>query len=106
MIDLSWFTALAPWLLTRETAHGRLHCEVDRATLTPRRFFSDSQGSGEEQFELKLSKYRDVNGIPWATRLEAISAMGRVVVEQRGVEINGELAPQAFVPPKRAERRQ
>ena len=92
-------------LLTRDTAHGLLHCEVDRATLTPRRFYSDAQSSGAERFELKLSKYREVNGVPWATRLEAISAMGRVAVEQRDVEINGELAPQAFVPPKRAEKR-
>jgi hypothetical protein len=92
-------------LLTRETTHGLLHCEVDRATLTPRRFYSEAQGSGEGRFELKLSRYREVNGIPWAMRLEAVSEMGRVAVEQRDVEINGELAPQAFVPPKRAERR-
>jgi hypothetical protein len=92
-------------LLTRETAHGRLHCEVDRATLTPRRFYSDAQASSAERFELKLSQYREFNGILWAMRLEAISGMGRVVIEQREVEINGELAPQAFVPPKRAERR-
>jgi len=92
-------------LLTRETTHGLLHCEADRATLTPRRFYSEAQGAGEGRFELKLSKYREVNGIPWALRLEAVSEMGRVAVEQRDVEINGELAPQAFVPPKRAERR-
>jgi hypothetical protein len=92
-------------LLTRDTPHGRLHCEVDRATLTPRRFYSDPQGTSDERFELKLTNYREVNGIPWAMRLDATSGMGRVVVEQRDVEINGELAPQAFVPPKRAERR-
>jgi hypothetical protein len=92
-------------LLTRATPHGLLHCEVDRATLTPRRFYSDAQTSGAERFELKLSKYREVNGVPWAMRLEAVSGMGRVAVEQRDVEINGELAPQAVVPPKRAEKR-
>jgi hypothetical protein len=92
-------------LLTRETSHGFLHCEVDRATLTPRRFYSDAEGSSERRFELKLSNYRDINGVRWATRLEAISGMGRIAVDQRDVEVNGELAPQAFVPPKRAERR-
>lgn len=92
-------------LLTRHTPHGLLHCEVDRATLTPRRFYSDPQGSGAERFELKLGNYREISGILWATRLEAVSALGRVAVDQRDVEINGELAPQAFVPPKRAEKR-
>jgi hypothetical protein len=92
-------------LLTRETPHGLLHCEVDRATLTPRRFYSDPKDPGVERFELKLSNYREISGVLWATRLEAISAMGRVAVDQRDVEVNGELAPQAFVAPKRAEKR-
>jgi outer membrane lipoprotein-sorting protein len=92
-------------LLTRDTPHGLLHCEVDRATLTPRRFYSNPRGASDERFELKLTNYREVNGLPWAMRLEATSGMGRVIVEQRDVEINGELAPQAFVPPRRAERR-
>lgn len=81
---------------------SRLHCEVDRRTLTPRRYVYDD--SGQRQFELTLDRYRVVNGIPWPHRLVATGAMGRVVIEQRNVEINGELAPNAFVPPRRAEK--
>jgi outer membrane lipoprotein-sorting protein len=80
-----------------------LTCEVDRRTLTPRRYVYESSA---ERFELRLERYRDVNSIPWATRLVASSGMGRVIVDQREVEINGELAPNAFVPPRRAEKRQ
>ena len=80
-----------------------LTCEVDRRTLTPRRYVYESSA---ERFELRLERYREVGGIPWATRLVASSGMGRVIVEQRQVEINGELAPTAFTPPRRAEKRQ
>jgi outer membrane lipoprotein-sorting protein len=92
-------------VLTKAIAEGQsLHCDADRQTLTPRRFYSES-ASGE-RFELLMKSYRDLNGVLWPMRLEATSAMGRVIVEQRDVEINGELAAGAFVPPKRAERRQ
>ena len=80
-----------------------LTCEVDRRTLTPRRYVYESSA---DRFELRLDRYRDVNGIPWATRLVASSGAGRVTVEQREVEINGELATNAFTPPRRAEKRQ
>jgi outer membrane lipoprotein-sorting protein len=86
-----------------QTEDGRLTCEVDRRTLTPRRYVYESSA---DRFELTLDRYRDVNGIPWATRLAASSGMGRVVVEQRNVEINAGLAPNAFTPPRRAEKRQ
>ena len=79
-----------------------LHCEVDRRTLTPRRYVYHKDGG--PYFELALDRYRENNGVLWPTRLEATGTMGRVVVEQRNVEINGELAPNAFVPPRRAEK--
>ena len=59
---------------------------------------------GRRQFELTLDRYREVNGVPWPHRLVATGTMGVVVIEQRNVEINGELAPNAFVPPRRAEK--
>lgn len=83
-------------------AYDKLHCEVDRRTLTPRRYVYDD--NGERNFELALEEYRVVNGIPWPHRLVATGTMGRVVIEQRNVEINGGLAPNAFVPPRRAEK--
>ena len=79
-----------------------LRIEVDRRTLTPRRYVY--QGD-DYRFELALDRYGEFNGVAWPTRLIATSPAGRVVVEQRGVEINGELAPNAFVPPRRAEKR-
>ncbi len=90
-------------VLTRETATGTLRCEVDRATLTPRRFYLVEKDV--QRFELKMSAYREINGVAWPTKMEAISEMGRVLVQQRDVEINGELAEGAFVPPARAEKR-
>jgi hypothetical protein len=91
-------------LLARATEHGLLHCEVDRATLTPRRFYADDE-TKRQRFELILSNYRVVNGVAWSTKLSAKSDMGRVVVDERDVELNGELAPGAFSPPPRAEKR-
>lgn len=85
------------------TPEGRqLECEVDRRTLTPRRYHFADEG---RPFDLTLDRYRDINGVPWPSRLVARSEMGTVVIEQRNVEINGELAPNAFVPPRRAEKR-
>jgi hypothetical protein len=67
---------------------------------TPRRFYAREDAG--ERFELKLGDYREVNGIAWATRLEATSDLGRVVVEQREVGINGELpAKRVRSPPSR-----
>jgi hypothetical protein len=83
-------------------AYDKLHCEIDLRTLTPRRYVYNDYG--ERQFELVLDQYRDVNGIPWPHRLVAAGEMGTVVIEQRNVEINGEVAPDAFVPPRRAEK--
>lgn len=87
---------------TTTKAGSHLRCEVDRRTLTPRRYVYDD---GRRNFELVLDRYREINGVPWPTRLTATGTMGTVVVEQRNVEINGELAPNAFVPPRRAEKR-
>lgn len=92
-------------LRVRGESDGRVVvCEVDRATLTPRRYVMlDDQG--RERFTLTLDRYRtEDGGVAWPGRLTARSESGQVVVEYRDVELNGELAPGAFVPPKRAER--
>jgi hypothetical protein len=77
-------------------------CEVHRATLTPRRYLFTGDGS---QFELLMDRYVSINGILWPTLLTASGPMGKIVIEQRNVELNTELAPNAFVPPRRAEKR-
>jgi outer membrane lipoprotein-sorting protein len=80
-----------------------LRCEVDRRTLTPRRYVYEDSG---RKFELKMERYQQIDGVAWPTRLVARGDVGSVVIQQRDVEINHELAPQAFVPPRRAEKRQ
>lgn len=86
----------------REGSSAGFVCEVDRRTLTPRRYLLED---GEHRFEIVLDRYGEFNGVPWPTRLVGSGTMGKVVIEQRSVEINGELAPNAFVPPRRAEKR-
>src|SRR5205814_7180678 len=81
-----------------------LLCRVDRRTLVPRRYMLQD-ASGRVRFTLDLDDYRMIQGIPFPHRLRAQSDDGgRIVLELRDVELNGELAPGAFVPPRRAER--
>lgn len=82
---------------------GAIEAEVDRATLTVRRH-RVLDDTGEERFVLQYERYRLVNGIPFATRLRAGGEQGRIQVDLDEVQLNGELAPGAFVPPRRAEK--
>ena len=81
----------------------RIVCEVERATLTPRRYFVIDR-DGVERFALSLERYELIGGIAWPVRLSARSEKGRIGIELKEVELNGELAPNAFVPPRRAEK--
>jgi hypothetical protein len=81
-----------------------LSCAVDRDTLTPRRFTlrDDTQTT---QLTLDLGAYVDHgNGSVYPRRFVARSADGRVTLDLRDVELNSELPPKAFVPPRRAEK--
>jgi hypothetical protein len=76
-------------------------CEVDRNTLTATRYIlRDAQG--QQQFELKLSRYADFDRIVWPQRIEAAGPSGRIAIDLNQIEINGELPPAAFRPPARA----
>jgi hypothetical protein len=82
---------------------GPTTCKVDRRTLLPRRYISrDEQGAA--RFTLELTDYRDVDGIFFPHRYTATSDTGTIVIALTDVELNGELAPAAFTPPKRAEK--
>lgn len=81
----------------------RVVCEVERATLTPRRYTVMDQ-AGAARFTLIAERYEDIHGIVWPVRLDARSDSGRIQIELHDVELNGELAPNAFVPPRRAQR--
>jgi outer membrane lipoprotein-sorting protein len=102
--DLSASTE-GKWLLVRRRLDdGRsVMCRVDRATLTPRRYeMRDPQN--RLRFRFGLSDYRLFDGIPMATKLAARSGDGKIDIRLKEVELNGELAPNAFRPPRRAEK--
>jgi outer membrane lipoprotein-sorting protein len=90
-------------VLTRNMEDGStLRTEIDRATLTARQYvLSDAQGT--ERFRLTLDHYRQVQSIVWPGRIVAQSAMGKIVIEMRDVELNA-APPGAFDPPARAEK--
>jgi len=78
-----------------------VRCEIDRATLTPRRFVI---GTGGTKVELSLAQYELVGDVPWARRMEFLAPTGTIVIRLADIELNGELPASAFVPPKRATR--
>lgn len=82
---------------------GEILCDVDRATLTPRRY-AYVDAAGKSVFTLTLGMYRQINGIAWPTELLAKSPRGEIEIELDEVEINAELPPDAFKPPRRAEK--
>ncbi len=93
-------------LVVRGVALGSddVRCEIDRPTLTPRRFVVVDQGAGEAtSSELLLDKYDTVNMIVWPMRMRLRSPTGEVMVRIREIEINGEIPAGAFVPPARAK---
>jgi hypothetical protein len=80
-------------------------CEIDRPTLTPRQYLMlDDRGDARFRFRMLLDRYDLVDGIPFPRRVRAISDQGRIAIDMRSVELNGELAPAAFRPPRRAEK--
>jgi outer membrane lipoprotein-sorting protein len=78
-------------------------CEVDRRTLTPRRY-SMLDDRGVTRFTLTLDRYQTFGSAVWPTKLVATSDGGTVEVDLRQVDVNPELPPAAFTPPRRAER--
>ena len=80
-----------------------VRCEVDRRTLTPRKYVLLDR-AGVTRFTLELSDFRGDSGIAFPFRFVATSEDGTITVALREVELNGELAEAAFIPPTRAEK--
>jgi outer membrane lipoprotein-sorting protein len=78
-----------------------VRCQVDRRTLTPTKY-SLSDSGGSNLYSVDLSDYRMINGIAWPMRIEFHSEDGVLSLRLDGVELNGEIAEGAFVPPSRA----
>lgn len=91
-------------LIARGSALGSddVTCEIDRLTLTPRRFVVGAEG-GTLSSELLLDSYALVVGGVWPMRMRLRSPSGEVVVTVREVELNGEVPAGAFTPPQRAK---
>ncbi|HEY1629606.1 MAG TPA: hypothetical protein VGF52_07085, partial [Tepidisphaeraceae bacterium] len=88
-------------VLKQQTNDATILCEVDRKTLTARRYLLRDR-QGQDRFTLTLSRYAQFNGIVWPRRIEAVSDAGRIVIDLHDVQINGELPASAFHPPARA----
>lgn len=110
LLGASYFRSARPaggddaTLVTVGTALGRddVACEIDRLTLTPRRFVIGTEGAGSSS-ELRLERYRLVGDVVWPTRLRLLSPTGEVVATLRNVELGGEVPATAFTPPQRAK---
>jgi outer membrane lipoprotein-sorting protein len=76
---------------------------VERDTLTPRQY-QILDAVGRVQFTLTLDHYQDFSGHLWPRRIVATSEAGIVAVDLNDVELNGELPPLAFKPPRSAEK--
>ena len=95
---------------------SKVVCEVDRSMIVPIRYRLFDP-AGAERFVLELGDYQDVNTIPWAMRWAGYSvlspgphppsvpARAMIQINLSGVELNGELGTNAFVPPRRAEKK-
>jgi hypothetical protein len=82
---------------------AKLVCEVDRDTLTPRRY-TVVDSAGKQRFELLLTDYRGVGETVWPQRITATSGTGKILIVFHDVEVNAELPPATFTPPRRAEK--
>lgn len=81
-------------------------CEIDRPTLTARRFeILDDGQSPRAVATIDLDDYREINGIVWPMKITIHSADGQVTIHSREIELNGAIQPNAFNPPRRAVRR-
>ncbi len=78
-----------------------VRCDIERRTLTPRRF--RLPGGGKEM-ELVLGQYTLVGEIAWPHRMEFRSSDGLIVIRLDDIELNGGVTTGAFVPPARATK--
>jgi len=97
-------TGGARFTVVRPLDHGQtMFAEVDRATLTVLEYRL-TDPSGVVRFRLGLSRYVDLHGAVWPTKLIAVSSDGKIEIDLRDIELNGDIAANAFVPPPGAEK--
>ncbi len=88
------------WIYSSTDADGNTtRCQIDRATLTVRKF-SIVDAGGVEHLKLTLGEYETLGDVVWPTRMEAISPNGEILIESSDLGLND--GPEgAFVPPSR-----
>jgi outer membrane lipoprotein-sorting protein len=94
-----------PSMFVQRTTPGgpTVICEVDRATLTPRRY-TTLDSSGVPRAALILDRYRDVDGIVWPTRIQAHADQGDIAIAIDSAQFNTDLPDDIFVPPPDAAK--
>ncbi len=80
-----------------------IRCLIDRPTLTPRRF-ETTQVDPDQSLSIDLRDYHMIDGIAWPRTWAISHPKGSAVIRLRQVELQGELPPRAFDPPRRATR--
>jgi hypothetical protein len=91
-------------LVVRGHAFGLrdIDCEIDRATLTPTRFILPT-GPDTPDRQLLLSRYIAADEHVWPGRMQLLDSAGAITIRFGVVEVNGEIPPSAFTPPRRAQ---
>ena len=82
---------------------GSVVVEVNRATLTPRKYLLLDQRPIVREV-VTLDRYELVKGIPWAMRTTAEGSEGSVEVRLHEVDLHADLPEGAFTPPPGAVR--
>ena len=80
-----------------------LRCHIDARALVPWLYLLQD-ANDKTRFSLNLDDYRMIGGVAYPHRIQADSEGGRIIVQLAEVELNEELAPAAFMPPRRAEK--
>jgi len=79
-----------------------LRVAVERRTLSPREWWV---GGHEDESKIQIqSEYADYSGLRWYRYIKVNGDFGRLWMNFSDVELNGELNPRAFKPPRRAVR--
>ncbi|MBC7835823.1 MAG: hypothetical protein H7Y88_12105 [Phycisphaerales bacterium] len=91
-------------LLARGPAFGQddVVCEIERLTLTPRRFIVGSDRTSLAS-ELLLDDYTLVGNLVWPMHIRLRGASGEMLIRIHELELNGDVPAGAFIPPSRAK---
>lgn len=79
---------------------GHTYSEIDASTLIPD-YFAFRKEPPEDQIVVK-PKYQQHGSILWYRAIQTTGPFGTIEITFRNVELNGELNPRAFKPPRRA----